>query len=156
MSCRHGNTVNKEYNIQVYSKTRKNGICTKEQIEIINEENLYRKNARSQVGTEKPNPHARFWFGLEPGFIEVKGRDRNHWANLTTNVSRHYYCWPTCSWYCSCERQSLMSTQPRRQATGYSSGKWMSSSIILRRRRSLRVMNSVLTQFKRAKCHRAA
>ena len=30
------------------------------------------------------NPYARLWseVGFEPGFTEVKGRKRNHWANL--------------------------------------------------------------------------
>ena len=32
------------------------------------------------LGTEKLNPHARLWSGIEAGSTEVKGRDRNHWA----------------------------------------------------------------------------
>ena len=35
----------------------------------------------------KPTSHARFWsvVGFEPGSTEVKGRERNHRANLISN-----------------------------------------------------------------------
>ena len=38
---------------------------------------------RDWLGLNNPYPQARHWSGLELGSTEVKGMERNHWANLT-------------------------------------------------------------------------
>ena len=53
-----------------------------------------RENPRSQLGTEKKSLSLMQGFGpgIEPGFIEVKGRNQNHWANLFAPSPISYEC----------------------------------------------------------------